>query len=133
MFSTNFLSEFVYCILNCYAHMNILQMEYAHYKCKLLLLLLLKHRTGRMHNNADALSRLRPAPELIRKLQQDAINTCSVTLNPSINIRDAQQQDASISKLRDLKLRNQPKPSVKQEPRCIFSQDAASLRQIVYS
>ena len=38
MFSTNFLSEFVYCILNCYAHMNILQMEYAHYKCKLLLL-----------------------------------------------------------------------------------------------
>ena len=42
MFSTNFLSEFVYCILNCYAHMNILQMEYAHYKCKLLLLLLLR-------------------------------------------------------------------------------------------
>ena len=42
MFSTNFLSEFVYCILNCYAHMNILQMEYAHYKCKLLLLLLLE-------------------------------------------------------------------------------------------
>ena len=42
MFSTNFLSEFVYCILNCYAHMNILQMEYAHYKCKLLLLLLLQ-------------------------------------------------------------------------------------------
>ena len=41
MFSTNFLSEFVYCILNCYAHMNILQMEYAHYKCKLLLLLLI--------------------------------------------------------------------------------------------
>ena len=41
MFSTNFLSEFVYCVLNCYAHMNILQMEYAHYKCKLLLLLLL--------------------------------------------------------------------------------------------
>ena len=41
MFLTNFLSEFVYCILNCYAHMNILQMEYAHYKCKLLLLLLL--------------------------------------------------------------------------------------------
>ena len=40
MFLTNFLSEFVYCILNCYAHMNILQMEYAHYKCKLLLLLL---------------------------------------------------------------------------------------------
>ena len=65
-----------------------------------------------MHNNADALSRLRFTPELIRKLQQDAINTCSVTLNPSINIRDAQQQDASIAKLRNLKLRNQPKPSV---------------------
>ena len=47
-----------------------------------------KHRAGRVHNNADALSRLRPTPELIRKLQQDAIN---------------------------------------------FSQDAASLRQIVYS
>ena len=57
-----------------------------------------KHRAGRVHNNADALSRLRPTPELIRKLQQDAINTCSVTLNPSINIRDAQQQDASIAK-----------------------------------
>ena len=71
-----------------------------------------KHRAGRVHNNADALSRLRPTPELIRKLQQDAISTCSVTLNPSINIRDAQQQDASIAKLRDLKLRNQPKPSV---------------------
>ena len=71
-----------------------------------------KHRAGRVHNNADALSRLRPTPELIRKLQQDAINTCSVTLNPSINIRDAQQQDASIAKLCDLKLRNQPKPSV---------------------
>ena len=43
-----------------------------------------------------------------QKLQQDAINTCSVTLNLSIYIRDAQQQDASIAKLRDLKLRNQP-------------------------
>ena len=41
MFSTNFLSEFVYCILNCYAHMNILQMEYAHYKCKLLLFIII--------------------------------------------------------------------------------------------
>ena len=71
-----------------------------------------KHRAGRMHNNTDALSRLRPTPELIRKLQQDAINTCSVTLNPSINICDAQQQDASIAKLCNLKLRNQPKPSV---------------------
>ena len=34
-----------------------------------------KHRAGRVQNNADALSRLRPTPELIRKLQQDAINT----------------------------------------------------------
>ena len=41
MFSTNFLSEFVYCILNCYAHMNILQMEYAHYKCKLLFIIII--------------------------------------------------------------------------------------------
>ena len=40
MFLTNFLSEFVYCILSCYAHMNILQMEYAHYKCKLLLFII---------------------------------------------------------------------------------------------
>ena len=72
-----------------------------------------KHRAGCVHNNADALSRLRPTPELIRKLQKDAISTCSVTLNPSINIRDAQQQDASIAKLRDLKLRNQPKPSAR--------------------
>ena len=63
-----------------------------------------KHRAGRVHNNADALSRLRPTPEFIRKLQQDALNTCAVTLNPSINIRDAQQQDASIAKLCDLKL-----------------------------
>ena len=59
-------------------------------------------------------------PELIRKLQQDAINTCSVTLNPSINIRDAQQQDASIAKLRDLKLRNQPKPSVSKSQDVFF-------------
>ena len=41
MFLTNFLSEFVYCILSCYAHMNILQMEYAHYKCKLLLFIII--------------------------------------------------------------------------------------------
>ena len=81
-----------------------------------------KHRAGRVHNNADALSQLGPAPELIRKLQQDAINTCSVTLNPSINIRDAQQQDASIAKLRDLKLRNQPKPSVSKSQDVYFRQ-----------
>ena len=71
-----------------------------------------KHRAGCVHNIADALSWLRPTPERIRKLQQDAINTSSVTLNPSINIRDAQQQDASIAKLHDLKLRNQPEPRV---------------------
>ena len=41
MLLTNFLTEFVYCILNCYAHMNILQMEYAHHKCKLLLLFII--------------------------------------------------------------------------------------------
>ena len=71
-----------------------------------------KHRAGHVHNNADALLRLRPTPELIKKLQQDAINTCSVTLNPSINICDAQQQDAaSIAKLHELKLQNKPKPS----------------------
>ena len=79
-----------------------------------------KHRAGCAHNNADALSRLQPTPELIRKLQQDAINTCSVMLNSSINIRDAQEQDASIAKLRDLKLRNQPKPSARKSQDVYF-------------
>ena len=46
MFLTNFLSEFIYCILNCYAHMNILQMEYAHYECKLLLFIIYQSKVS---------------------------------------------------------------------------------------
>ena len=54
MFLTNFLSEFVYCILSCYAHMNILQMEYAHYKCKLLLLNKISHNEHTSTLSTDA-------------------------------------------------------------------------------
>lgn len=84
-----------------------------------------KHRPGRLHNNADALSRLAPMPEIVRKLQKDAIETCAITLNPSINIRDAQENDPTLAKLRKLKLNNEPKPNPRQ-----FSADP-HLRQML--
>jgi hypothetical protein len=42
-----------------------------------------KHRPGRMHNNADALSRLNtPTPKVIRKSQLDAINLMCCNFKP---------------------------------------------------
>ena len=75
-----------------------------------------KHRPGRVHNNCDGLSRLpvKPTPEVIQQSQFDALKSCAVTLNPAINIRDAQQADPSISRLFNLKVNNEPKPGARQ-------------------
>ena len=67
-----------------------------------------KHRPGRVHNNCDGLSRLpvKHAPEVIQQSQFDTIKSCAVTLNPAINIRDAQQADSR----RDSSTRHRQKP-----------------------
>ena len=57
---------------------------------------------------------VKPAPEVIQQSQFDAIKSCVVTLNSTINIRDAQQADPSISRLFNLKVNNKPKPSARQ-------------------
>ena len=71
---------------------------------------IVKYRPGRVHNNADALSRL--------LLYQHQVNSKSsadifaVTLCPDINIKEAQEQDPTLAKLREWKangLRNAPK------------------------
>ena len=60
-----------------------------------------KHRPGRMHNNADALSRLLPCQQQCNNNTSAEIS--AVTLCPAINIRDAQAQDPSLAKLREWK------------------------------
>ena len=60
-----------------------------------------KHRPGRIHNNADALSR--PFPSQHKHDNDNTTDVSVVTLSPDINIRDAQRQDHSLAKLRDWK------------------------------
>lgn len=62
---------------------------------------IVKYRPGRVHNNADALSRLLPYQYQVDNKSSPDIS--AVTLCPDINIRDAQEQDSSLAKLREWK------------------------------
>ena len=69
-----------------------------------------KYRPGRVHNNADALSRLLPYQHQVNS--KSSADIFAVTLCPDINIKDAQEQDPSLAKSREWKangLRNAPK------------------------
>ena len=71
---------------------------------------IVKYRPGRVHNNADALSRLLPYQHQVNS--KSSADIFAVTLCPDINIKDAQEQDPSLAKLREWKangLRNAPK------------------------
>ena len=68
------------------------------------------HKPGRLHNNADALSRLL-APQqnalgdceiIIDPGDDDPVrhkNNCAITVNPTFNLKKAQQEDQIISKI----------------------------------
>lgn len=65
------------------------------------------HKPGRLHNNADALSRLL-APQqnalgdceiIIDPGDDDPKNNCAITVNPTFNLKKAQQEDQIISKI----------------------------------
>ena len=69
-----------------------------------------KYRPGRVHDNADALSRLLPYQHQVNS--KSSADISAVTLCPDINIKDAQEQDPCLAKLREWKangLRNAPK------------------------
>ena len=71
---------------------------------------IVKYRPGRVHNNADALSRLLPYQHQVNS--KSSADIFAVTLCPDINIKDAQEQDPALAKLREWKangLRNAPK------------------------
>lgn len=83
------------------------------------------HKPGKLHNNADALSRLAahgPSNEKTLTESEMATNTtstlhypaanisnCAITLNPTKNLRKAQQDDPNISKLIQMKTSRTPK------------------------
>ena len=48
--------------------------------------------------------------ELAPEMNKSKDKTCAITINPTINLRDAQRQDENISKVIDCKLNNRPKP-----------------------
>ena len=71
---------------------------------------IVKYRPGRVHNNADALSRLLPYQHQVNS--KSSADISAVTLCPDIKIKDAQEQDPTLAKLREWKtngLRNVPK------------------------
>ena len=63
--------------------------------------IIVKYTPGHVHNNADALSRLLPCQHQVN--DKPSADISAVTLCPDINIRDAQEQDPSLAKLRDWK------------------------------
>ena len=71
---------------------------------------IVKYRPGRVHNNADALSRLLVYQHQVNS--KSSADIFAVTLCPDINIKEAQEQDPTLAKLREWKangLRNAPK------------------------
>ena len=59
---------------------------------------IVKYRQGRVHNNADALSRLLPYQHQVNS--KSSADIFAVTLSPDINIKGAREQDPSLAKLR---------------------------------
>ena len=77
------------------------------------------HKPGKLHSNADALSRLVAHDQPTENTLNTAFNShdpaadnsnCAITLNPTINLRKAQQDDPSISKVIQMKTSHTPNP-----------------------
>jgi hypothetical protein len=79
------------------------------------------HRKGNLHSNADSLSRL-PTPSNQEDLihnhvdenhEQETTSDCdisnAISIDSTINLRDAQRQDPAISKVIEYKEKNLPK------------------------
>ena len=81
------------------------------------------HKPGRLHNNADALSclliphkrealtafenvRIGPSSEDIAQENDN----CAITVNPTLNIKQAQQEDPIIAKIMEFKTSGKPRP-----------------------
>ena len=76
------------------------------------------HKPGKLHSNADALSRLVAHDQSPENTLNAAFNShdpaadnsnCAITLNPTVNLRKAQQDDPSISKVIQTKTSRTPK------------------------
>ena len=76
------------------------------------------HKPGKLHSNADALSRLVAHDQSPENTLNTTFNShdpaadnsnCAITLNPTINLRKAQQDDPSISKVIQTKTSHTPK------------------------
>ena len=88
-----------------------------------------EHKPGKLHSNADALSRLMvhdkssESPHRERLLQPTGTTSklqgtgldanCGVTLNPTVNLRKAQHEDPVISQIIQMKTRGVPKRKLK--------------------
>ena len=86
-----------------------------------------EHKPGKLHSNADALSRLivhdkssesphrrAVATGITSKLQGTGLDAnCAVTLNPTVNLRKAQHEDPVISQIIQMKTRGVPKRKLK--------------------
>ena len=81
------------------------------------------HKPGRLHNNADALSCLliphkREALTAFENIQIEPSSediaqendNCAITVNPTLNIKQAQQEDPIIAKIMEFKTSGKPRP-----------------------
>ncbi len=85
------------------------------------------HKAGKLHHNADALSRLlahdkspertckdyqvdtNPSQNIACNSQKTVHDNCAITINPTNNIRKSQQSDPIISQIIEMKKRGTPK------------------------
>ena len=75
------------------------------------------YKPGTLHSNADALSRLVAHDQSTENMlnttsnsrHDPANNSCAITLNPTVNLRKAQQDDPSILKVIQMKTSRTPK------------------------
>ena len=78
------------------------------------------HKPGTLHSNADALSRLVARDQSTENTlntasnsrHDPANNSCAITLNPTVNLRKAQQDDPSILKVIQMKTSRTPDPAI---------------------
>lgn len=67
------------------------------------------HKSGRLHTNVDALSRL-PRNANNTHVPSDAANISTITIDPTLNLLDLQRQDPVLSRVIASKLANNGRP-----------------------
>ena len=66
------------------------------------------HKSGRLHTNVDALSRL---PRTDEPATNEPEHVSTVTMDPTVNLHASQRNDPTISKVIESKLQNKGRPS----------------------